>query len=297
MSLYYNLQPPNDHLNSEDEDSSLCSLRYPTVKQHSINQYDINYPLITHDQHFVPTEENPYDLRDAWEGYLVTGMLRNSPEICHLLEELQGKNWVLTHQKRLRIAVERLFNTQYRQAWEDREAELASFFYDNNPGVTGGFRDSKIIEEIVPDSGEYRCDGMPVQVIYTPPLTDADWLRAKRSFMKALPLVVEWCMNDFSYHRREWWMEEGRVVDFSSIKTSDIEETFGSSSDTLQFDDIMNVSASSTSAGRPSSNTSKPREPKPQKEKPIIDPKLKQMRDMIKSLKRQGKWQDVSEHM
>lgn len=274
--LYYNLQPPNDHLNSEDEDASLCSLRYPVVKQHPINQYDINYPLITHDPHFVPTEEKPYDLCDAWEGYLVTDMLRNSPEICRLLEELQGKNWGLIHQKRLRIAVEKLFTTQYRQTWEDREAELASFFYDNNPGVMDGFRDSKIIEDID------ESNGAVTQVIYTPPLSDAAWLRAKRSFMKALPLVVEWCMNDFSYHRREWWMEEGRVVDFNSIKSEDIEETFASE---LQFSDIMTVTEP------------KIKEPKPKKEKPVIDPKLKQMQDMIKSLKRQGKWQDVSEHM
>lgn len=272
MSIYYNLSPPNDIFNDECEDAALCGMRYPgPAKQHPFNQYDINTPLITNDPYFVPTEEKQYDLTDAWDGYIFTELLRQSKEVTDALENLQYKNWLLLHQKKLRIAVDKLFQSEYRKAVDARELELAVIFYDNNPGIYTGFRGSHVEKE-TNDAGE------TIEVIHVPPMSDADWLRAKRSFAKALPLVVEWCMNDFSYRRLLWRMDNPPFLDITSIEVD--EELFEGTK--LEIKDEVKTKPQKISDGRKAVQN--------------IDPAVKKWKNLIAGMKRKGKFQDVSEY-
>lgn len=162
---HFTMPPPNEDCNEED---------IPLDRLHNAS-----HKYITADQFFKPTPEEPYCVTEAWDGWLTTDLIRQSPVIADILDELWSANWPIMARKKLASGILNLFQSQYAAAVDAERKSNREYFFEVHPTYLG-------------------------QIPAFNPLTEQEKRLAARSFESALPVVTQWAMCNFSRYRQEW---------------------------------------------------------------------------------------------
>lgn len=177
MNQPFEMPPPNEDCNVEDIQIDGLKHSKSTTKNPHVNLH------VTSDPYFQATSEFPYNIVDAWDGWLFTDMVRENTGIVDVLEELQDNGWSHSLRKKLSVAIQKLFNSGYFAEEDLTRAAHKQRFIDACP-------------DYIEQGGQWPPAFEP--------LTAEEKRIAARSFEHALPVIVLWAMCNFSHFRMYW---------------------------------------------------------------------------------------------
>lgn len=190
----YNCPPPNEDLNSENYDAWLHNVS--NKKNHNITSY-----------HHPDVNNKEFLYKDAWDGVVMTMLLRQQKPLVGILESLQTKYWSFTQQKPLKKFLLDFFNKYYFQHIYNRDIQNAIEFFKKHETYNGEYRSitlSMVSEGLLPTLEDY-CGPENIRA-------------GKICYERNLNFVAQWCMNNFSYHREEWcWNQVFKPLEIASI--------------------------------------------------------------------------------
>lgn len=129
---------------------------------------------------------------ELWDADMFTDLIRDDKNIVKILTKLQLSRFDQEHRKTLARELLRKFDAEYFPEIFRRDALHAEQF--------------------------------PYRIVAAPSLSESDKQRARESFRKAIPLIVKWCMCNFSYRRDMWTWDNVEPMDLSIIERTQKEK-------------------------------------------------------------------------